>query len=186
MAEAATGILTRIQTFLHGLITQPPVAKADDDPFTFFEEVAWLHESERIRQDALVFWESNSHKKGLGRVADLSVAEKFAEKHTLVLSDVELMRLNALAEAAFSETFTAGQRDKAFGPAGAVSEDWIRTDNHHIPLRPVLSFKDPLGNIYEGEGNGTTNCADSNGNGRHNDLYKCIIRMPLHRKIKPE
>ena len=173
MAEAATGILQKIQTFLHGLIMPPPTAKADDDPFIFFEEIAWLQESERIRKDALVFWESNSHKKRLGQVADLSVAEKFVEKHTLVLSDVELMRLNALAESAFSETFTAGQRDKAFGSAGAVSEDWIRTDNHNLPIRPVLSFKDPL-----------ENGSDSNGNGRTNDLYKCIIRMPLDRKVQ--
>lgn len=184
MTEAATGILQKIQTFLHGLIMPPPTIKADDDPFVFFEEIAWLHESERIRKDALIFWESNSHKKRLGQVADLSVAEKFVEKHTLVLSDVELMRLNALAEAAFSETYTAGQRDKAFGSAGVVSDEWIRTDNHSLPIRPVLSFKDPLDNLYEGNGNGGKNGADSNGNGRSNDLYKCIIRMPLNRKVQ--
>jgi len=183
MAEAATSILQKIQTFLHGLIMPPPTAKADDDPFVFFEEIAWLQESERIRSEALVFWESNSHKKRLGRVADLSVAEKFAEKHTLVLSDVELMRLNALAEAAFSESFTAGQRDKAFGHAGAVTDDWIRTDNHSVPIRPILSFRDPLENIYDGDGNGTKNGAE-NGNGRSNDLYKCIIRMPLNKKVQ--
>ena len=188
MVQPVTGILQKIQTFLHGLITPPPPAKEEPDPFVFFEEIAWLHESERIRRDALTFWDANSHKKRLGQVVDLSVADKFVEKHTLVLSDVQLMRLNALAEHALGSTYTNVQRDKAFGPSASVSDDWIRTTggpaHDNAPPRPVLTFVDPLENLYEAglENHGLN--GNDNGTFPHSDLYKVIIRKPLERKAK--
>jgi len=92
------------------------------------------------------------------------------------------MRLNALAESALGETFMQGQRDKAFGPAAAVSDDWIRTDNS-MPVRPVLSFVDPLENLYEQNGDTAVKAA-AEGSGRNNDLYKVLIRMPLDKRIR--
>ena len=184
MARPAS-ILERIQKFLHGLITPPPAPKEEPDPFIFFEEIAWLHESERIRRDALTFWDSHPHKKSLGHVTDLTLVGKFTEKHNnFVLTDREIMRLNTLAEDAGCPTYIDGQRDKVFGHNGGVAEDWIRTTEQGVvELPPQVRFSnaDPLENLYE---DSDAPVSPVKTLPRNNELYKAIIRMPLNRRMQ--
>jgi len=171
------GIFQKIKAFFSGIVSPRPVPEKEDDPFAFFEEIAWLHESERIRRDALAFFESTPVFQPPSRAAGLAFAGKFSEKHTYVLSDREMTRLNALAGDAPEDTSAGGFYRPASGQDGMVAEDWIRT-TESIGSNPSghmkISSADPLENLY----------AEKRFSSRNSDLYKAIIRMPLNRRAR--
>lgn len=89
-----SGMLTRINRFLHGLVYRP--RDDEDDPFTFVDDIAWMQESERLRRDALTFWDATAMNRHYKQRTDFSAAGKFIRKHAPGLSELDNIDLESL------------------------------------------------------------------------------------------
>ena len=177
MIRRVSGILQKIHSFLHGLFSPPP---ADDDDMPFLDDLGWLQETERIRQDALLFWSESSLNR-YGSISELSAPGRFYEKHTTSLSEFDLMTLNAMA-AVPAETQS---KDVIFEPARPASPERTPveggTDPAPVQSQPVMSFIDPLEDLYEPVATGFVPVWEKSAH-PYTDLYSVILQMSSGKK----
>jgi hypothetical protein len=88
------GVLTKINQFLHGLVY--PARDSGDDPLEFLDDIAWINESERMRRDALTFWNETAMNRHYKQRIDFSAAGKFIRKHSPGLSELDIVKLETL------------------------------------------------------------------------------------------
>lgn len=175
MLSRASGILKKIHTFLHGIFFSPPPREEDDLPF--LDDLSWLKDTEQIRQDALLFWSDES----LGRyrsLSEISSPSKFYEKHSTTLSNFDLMTLNAMTGAA--EPVEKEPDDIVFEPARPANTGTAMQKKDGTPAaetpRPVMSFVDPLEDLYEPVEAGFVPVWEQKPQ-PYNDMYSVIMRM---------
>jgi hypothetical protein len=183
MLRTASGILQKIQTFLHGLFSPPPPEDGDD--LSFLDDLAWLQETERMRQDALLFWSEASLTRAKS-LSDLSAPGKFYEKHTTSLPELGILNLNALSGTPVDE-----KRDRIFEPLQPAAAFPVPDSQQVYPkgtpedgngvLKPVRSFIDPLEDLYEPADTGFVPVRAGTSQ-PYNDLYAVIMRMTMNRK----
>lgn len=175
----ASGILQKIHTFLHGIFSPPPVEEEDDLPF--LDDLAWLQETERIRQDALLFWSESSLNR-YRSLSELSAPSRFYEKHSTSLSEYDLNTLNARSGASQDQP-----REVIFEPPAqqAVPEMAAGTGRGvpaGTPLaQPCTSFVDPLEDLYEPVEAGFVPVWEKTSH-PYSDLYAVIMRMSTSKK----
>ena len=179
MLSRASGILKKIHTFLHGIFFSPPHNEEDDLPF--LDDLNWLADTEQIRQDALLFWSDES----LGRyrsLSEISSPRKFYEKHPTTLSNFDLMTLNAMTAGAVENepddiVFEPARPGPEPGPAVFTKEE---TGAPESP-RPVMSFVDPLEDLYEPVEASFVPVWEQKSQPYH-DMYSVIMRMTAGKK----
>lgn len=175
--KRVSGILQKIHTFLHGIISPPPVEEEDDLPF--LDDLTWLQETERIRQDALLFWSESSLNR-YRSLSELSAPGRFYEKHSTSLSEYDLTNLNARSGGSPDQP-----REVIFEQAHqAVPEMAFGTRNElHAPppMQPRTSFIDPLEDLYEPVEAGFVPVWEKAAH-PYSDLYAVIMRMSTSKK----
>lgn len=182
MLGRATGILRKIHSFLHGLFSPPQ--EPEDDDLPFLDDLSWLQETDRIRQDALLFWSESSLNR-YRTLSELSAPGKFYEKHSTTLSEFDLMTLNAMT-AIPADTSGAEERsrDILFEPLRPGSKEPVPAETGAAaksPPQPVMSFIDPLEDLYEPIEAGFVPVWEKKSQ-PYSDLYSVIMRMTPGKK----